>query len=198
MASGRLWCFEFYPESAPDNWYEIIDSWIIPILVSPLHDCDVDDNGELKKPHYHALMCLDGPITYKTALGLAEQLGTHHVEKAISRAAYERYLCHLDSPTKYKYDVAEIKAFGGAVPKFAIDEGYRDGIIAITKLIEDLGIVRYSDLCYTITTAHPELLDAHVRYTVYFNNYLRDRLDLSKYHSDNLSYVKSRVFGFVE
>lgn len=195
---ARLWAFIFYPESCPPDWSNIVDGWHVPVVVSPLHDSDVDQNGELKKEHYHGLFEFDGPVTYSSVLELVSQLGCSHVEKVVSRMSYERYLCHLDSPDKYTYDVAEIKCFGGAVPKFVIEDGYRDGVLAITKLIEELGMVRYSDLSYTITTKYPELLDCLMRYTVHFNNYLRDRLDMSRYNADNLSYVKSRRFGFID
>ncbi|MED9896568.1 MAG: Rep family protein, partial [Collinsella sp.] len=37
-ARKDFWLFEFYPDSAPENWREIINSWLVDCLVSPLHD----------------------------------------------------------------------------------------------------------------------------------------------------------------
>ena len=39
------WLFEFYPDSAPENWREIINGWLVDCLVSPLHDSDVNEDG---------------------------------------------------------------------------------------------------------------------------------------------------------
>ncbi len=38
-----------YPESAPENWMEILGELFIPSLVSPLHDRDTNPTGECKK-----------------------------------------------------------------------------------------------------------------------------------------------------
>ena len=35
-----------YPESAPENWQEILSDQIIPAFISPLHDSDVNPDGE--------------------------------------------------------------------------------------------------------------------------------------------------------
>lgn len=52
------WLFEFYPDSAPENWREIINSWLVDCLVSPLHDSDVNEDGTPKKPHWHGILFL--------------------------------------------------------------------------------------------------------------------------------------------
>lgn len=47
----RNWTFVLYPDSAPDNWRQILDDKHIEWIESPLHDKDVNANGEPKKPH---------------------------------------------------------------------------------------------------------------------------------------------------
>src|SRR5699024_11179639 len=49
----RNWTFVVYPESAPEDWREIIDDLHVPWIESPLHDKDVNPDGEIKKPHWH-------------------------------------------------------------------------------------------------------------------------------------------------
>ena len=49
-----------YPESAPENFKEIIGDWHIPAFLSPLHDKDVNPDGEKKKPHYHLMLMFRG------------------------------------------------------------------------------------------------------------------------------------------
>ena len=50
------WTCVIYPESMPENWREILGELMIPWAVSPLHDKDVNPNGEPKKPHRHLLL----------------------------------------------------------------------------------------------------------------------------------------------
>ena len=49
-----------YPESAPENWREILADLHIPVLISPLHDKDVTPDGEIKKAHYHVIIMYGG------------------------------------------------------------------------------------------------------------------------------------------
>ena len=54
---SRYWTFLIYPDSAPKNWYELLEELHLPTCVSPLHDRDVNPDGEIKKPHYHVMIC---------------------------------------------------------------------------------------------------------------------------------------------
>ena len=62
---GRDWTFIVYPESAPDNWRELLDDTHLRWIESPLHDKDVNEDGEIKKPHWHILLSFEGPVTLK-------------------------------------------------------------------------------------------------------------------------------------
>ena len=53
------WATVVYPDSAPDNWLQILRDMLIPCFVSPLHDQDYNADGEPKKPHYHVQFCFD-------------------------------------------------------------------------------------------------------------------------------------------
>jgi len=50
---AKNWNFILYPQSAPANWREFIDETHIEWVESPLHDKDINPNGDAKKPHYH-------------------------------------------------------------------------------------------------------------------------------------------------
>ena len=43
---GRDWTFVVYPESAPSNWRELLDDTHLRWIESPLHDKDLDADGE--------------------------------------------------------------------------------------------------------------------------------------------------------
>lgn len=186
----RTWKFIFYPESAPD-WREVIEDWGVPVAVSPLHDSDVmeDGSGNFKKPHFHGIMDFDGPTPYNIALGLVEQLGVHIVKGVNSRRRDERYLCHLDSPGKTQYDIADIVLFGGYECKFLGEQYIMSEIQQIHDLAETLGIVFYADLSNEIISNYPELMGTLLKYPAHFNNFCYSRERILKKH-DNGSYVK--------
>lgn len=101
-----------YPESAPDNWLQIISESKVPVLVSPLHDSDVNPTGEPKKPHYHVVVAYEGKKSPEQARAFFETFGGVGCEVVQSLRGYARYLCHLDNPEKTQYSVEDVKAFG--------------------------------------------------------------------------------------
>lgn len=186
----RNWTGVFYPESAPKNWPEVIDGWHLPVLVSPLHNLDVkNEDGELKKEHYHLIASFDGPTPFGVVVGLFGQLGCSMAEPVNSVKAMERYMCHLDCKDKVHYDVAELKCFGGYEVKYLGDEYDADGIQAIISIVEELGIVIFADLVTEIAKRHKEYMPTLTRYHSFFNNYCYSRERMAK-NCDNGSYVK--------
>ena len=116
ITKTRNWAFVAYPESAPENWRELLTDTHVPAFISPLHDKDIDGDGELKKPHYHVVLMFDGPTTQKHANEIIEPFcGTKSAEYIKSLRGYVRYLVHLDNPEKAQYDPTEIVAVNGAV-----------------------------------------------------------------------------------
>lgn len=103
-----------YPDSAPENWKEVIADSKIPVFISPLHDKDKNANGEDKKAHYHVMTMYDGPKTEEQAREFFESFGGVGCEIVKSARAYARYLCHLDNPEKAQYDIGDVVAYGGA------------------------------------------------------------------------------------
>ena len=57
---GRNFATMVYPESAPENWREILAGYFIPAFISPLHDKDLNPTGEPKKPHHHVMLMFEG------------------------------------------------------------------------------------------------------------------------------------------
>lgn len=104
-----------YPDSAPENWMEIVSELHIPVLISPLHDKDVNPDGTLKKPHYHVLFMFESVKDWDTQVKpIFDSFGAVGREIVNSSRGYARYLCHLDNPEKYQYDHSLVKSFGGA------------------------------------------------------------------------------------
>jgi hypothetical protein len=94
---------------------ELLAETHIPALISPLHDRDLDEDGNTKKPHYHVVLMFDGPTTQKRANEIIEPFcGTKSAEYIKSLRGYVRYLAHLDNPEKAQYKPEEIVALNGA------------------------------------------------------------------------------------
>lgn len=89
-----------YPESAPENWREILADLHIPVLISPLHDKDVTPDGEIKKAHYHVIIMYGGVKTTAQAEAIIKKIGGVGVVPINHLPAYARYLIHLDDPDK--------------------------------------------------------------------------------------------------
>lgn len=113
----RNWTFELYLESMLKDSFQILSDFHVPAIVSPLHDKDIKDlqTGELKKAHYHIMLCFSGPKSYDNVISLVSVLGVSYVERVHEATALVRYFAHLDEtdPRKYHYPVSEFRAFGG-------------------------------------------------------------------------------------
>lgn len=103
-----------YPESAPENWKEYLSELHIPLFISPLHDKDINPDGEMKKPHYHVLFMFNSVKSWEQIKPIFEAIGGVGREVVNSARGYARYLCHLDNPEKAQYDTNNVIVFGGA------------------------------------------------------------------------------------
>lgn len=109
----RNWTIVLYPESAPENWREILDDMHIEWIESPLHDKDINANGETKKAHWHILLMFGGVKTYEQVKEITDKLNAPIPERCHNSKAMVRYMAHLDNPDKAQYSVSDIKAHGG-------------------------------------------------------------------------------------
>ena len=138
-----------YPESAPENWMTILGEMCIPAFISPLHDMDVnDEDGEIKKAHYHVMIMFENTKTMEQAKEVFDAIGGVGCKKVASLRGLARYLCHLDNPEKYQYDTADVKAFAGADYRGTIGLT-SDKYVAIGEMIdfcEEDNIVNYAQL----------------------------------------------------
>lgn len=114
MASrNRGFAFVLYPESAPENWRDIIDGFHVAWAESPLHCFDTDPNGEVKKPHWHIVLNFDSVKSLDQVKKLIEPLNCTIPIPLNSVRGMVRYMAHLDNPEKYQYPVDQIIGHGG-------------------------------------------------------------------------------------
>lgn len=106
MKSSRTWEVVVYPDSesyeAAEVLAKVTDYFVQWCYI--LHDKDVNDDGTLKKAHYHVYGKLDTPRTPQT---VANALGVvvASLRSVSSWRAAVRYAIHLDYPDKFQYPV---------------------------------------------------------------------------------------------
>lgn len=122
IARYRNYATIVYPESAPDGWVDVLRDEHVPAFVSPLHDKDVDKDGNLKKPHHHVIVMYEGKKSLSQVTDLFERIGAVGVEVVQSIKGYSRYMCHLDEDdTKVKYSPDDVICCSGADYGYMID-----------------------------------------------------------------------------
>lgn len=112
----RNWTFFVYPESAPENWRDVLNEMHIPWIESPLHDKDVDSNGELKKAHWHILILFASKKSYEQVREITLRLKAPNPQKVMDLKGMVRYFAHMDDPNKFQYNKNEIIGHAGADP----------------------------------------------------------------------------------
>lgn len=172
---ARVWRFVFYPESAPENWDDVISDWLVVCYVSPLHDKDVKDDGTLDKPHYHGVLVFEGPKSYGQVLEMVKDLGCSTVKPANSLSGSIRYLCHMDHPKKYQYDLSDIKIYGHAdlspIYEKTRSES-KDSLIYLINIIRREGFLEFSEVVDWVMQYEPSLFDTLLQYDTFIKNYV--------------------------
>jgi len=148
----RNWTIVVYPESAPENWIEILQSEQVPFAVSPLHDKDVNVDGEIKKPHWHVMLMYSGKKSFTQIKEIADKLNAPKPEKVNNAKGMARYFVHLDNPEKYQYSKDDIRVYGGADIKQHLtsvseqkNERY-NGIAEMCDFVDGQKIIEFADL----------------------------------------------------
>lgn len=109
----RNWSIIVYPESAPENWRQILDESHIEWIESPLHEFDTNPTGEVKKPHYHVLLLFGGVKSYDQVCEFIKPLNGPIPQRCHNARAMVRYFAHLDNPDKFQYSISDIIPHGG-------------------------------------------------------------------------------------
>ena len=175
----RNWTFVLYPESAPEDWRELIKLSGLMSAISPLHDKDINPTGEPKKAHYHILLVYAGPTTYNAVAKFTSSLNATIPQALESVRGMYRYFSHKDNPEKYQYDEGDITTINGfniadlvELTKSEVNELKA----SILRLIREAGITEYADLIDTLVDS--EMLaeyDVAINNTFFFNTYITSR-----------------------
>lgn len=179
IVKKRNWTFIVYPDSAPQNWREILEATGLPSVISPLHDKDINPTGEPKKPHYHVMVCYNGPTSYNVVLALSNgQLGQTIPKPIESIEGMYDYLTHENNPEKAQYSKADILCLNGfrirdyvELKKSEVAQAKRE----VLQLIRDNGITEYADLMDILMDGGEDtadMFDVASNNTMFFTKYL--------------------------
>lgn len=145
----RNWTFIVYPESAPENWREIINDLHTPWIESPLHDKDVNPDGEIKKPHWHVMMMFSNKKSYEQVREITFQLRSPNPQKVANPKGMVRYFLHLDNPEKIQYSKSGLVAYCGAdfAQYLTVSKGERYELIReMMEFVNNNRIIEMKDL----------------------------------------------------
>lgn len=175
----RNWAFILYLDSAPQNWRDILQETGLMFAISPYHDKDIDPNGETKKPHYHIIMCFDGPTTYNNAKSITDRVNATIPQPLEQIRGYYRYFTHMDNPDKYQYNESDITTINGFDINNYIEMTYTEVsryLCQIQQLIRDKAITEYADLLdFLFDNDCKELWDVARNHTLLLNTYISSK-----------------------
>lgn len=184
VVKKRNWGMVLYPESAPENWRELLQQTGLPIAISPLHDKDVDPTGEPKKAHHHIILCYPGPQTFNAVKTLCSGLNQPIPIALDSVRGNYRYFTHMDNPDKYQYDPAEITVLNGFSIMDFVELTKSEVIRIKTDLqgfIRDQNIEEYADLMDALLDGgNMDYYDVASSNTFFFEKYISSRRNKAK------------------
>jgi hypothetical protein len=139
-----------YPDSAPENWRDILRETGLQGAISPLHSpVDGHDESE-RKAHWHVMLCWEsGSTTQKVAQSIADKVNAP-IPRALNnvKGSYD-YLTHKNNPEKEQLDVRDIEHINGFNIRDYADMT-KSEITAVKRLIQQFisvhDLVEYWDL----------------------------------------------------
>lgn len=106
-----------------------------------LHDRDIDQNGEIKKAHFHYVIKLDSTQTNEWLSNTLE-IKPNYIQKIISLKGALDYLTHKYTPDKFQYEEEEL--FGDL--SLRTDENDDSDFYRLASLIVDYKIHTFKEL----------------------------------------------------
>lgn len=176
---SNKWAFLFYKESAPDNYFEVLEDIHVPFILSPWHDKDVNKKtGEFKKAHKHGALYFDSLKSYYQVSELIKDRlnGPAHVEPVMSPKGMYDYFTHAENPEKTLYKVEDIESgCGFELDKFLVQQNSDDFTTEVIDTIEENDFTEFEELVWYARDNNTALLGLIIERTYFFARYLDSR-----------------------
>lgn len=141
----KWWQFVLYPESAPNDWLELLRATQVPCAVSPLHKAD----DSIGKAHYHVLMCFNRACSDKRARQVCLACGgaNGYVQCVFAPSGAYEYLTHKNNPEKEQFDESALPELlnGFMPPHIELDD--EEMMTECIDLVFEYNILEFKDLC---------------------------------------------------
>lgn len=152
------------------------------------HDSDIDDDGQLKKPHVHVFIRFPNP-RYLNSVAKDLGIASNYIRPCGDSRSFVRYLVHLDSPNKFQYDphqiVSNIPDFVRECLSFEKEKSESDKVLDVLDLLD--GISSYIDIrSFVRLVAKAGLYDVYRRSQYSF-------LQILKEHNQDWCRVASNI-----
>ena len=176
VVTSRCFATILYPESAVSNWMEVLEELHTKVLVSPLHDKDLDKTGALKKPHYHIMLMFSSTKSVAQIREITVALHSVGVEKVLDPVSYAAYLTHLNSPDKAQYSAEDVICFNIDYPTF-IAKGLDNSSVVgdIIDFIEQENLRSFASLIQHCRVHQEDWLRCIYGKPYFFSLYLKSR-----------------------
>ncbi len=176
---SNKWAFLFYKESAPDNYFEVLEDIHVPFILSPWHDKDVNKKtGEFKKAHKHGALYFDSLKSYYQVSELIKDRlnSPAHVEPVMSPKGMYDYFTHAENPEKTLYKVEDIESgCGFELDKFLVQQNSDDFTTEVIDTIEENDFTEFEELVWYARDNNTALLGLIIERTYFFARYLDSR-----------------------
>lgn len=154
-------------------------------FLSPLHDKDVYEDGkqkgEIKKPHWHLLLCFQNARFFNSIakefanFGVVEQ--NLNTIKCLNSAV--RYLCHLDDGKKAQYEIKEIRTNCKDLEKYLKKKVEKLSQAEISEILikklDESNILRFSEIVDIAKSLGGEFVNFVTMRAYFFTQYLKER-----------------------
>lgn len=179
----RYWAIQIYPESVDKDYKEILKSLGYKIVMSPLHDKDIDDEGKLKKPHRHIMIDFGGGIKLKSVESIIESIKAYqHCEIVGNKTSMYYYFIHKNDKDKYQYDIEEMEYINSTMYDWT-ESGFKD----ILNYIDDYDCKSLKKLTQQLRKDEQDhLLEYVSKNTYYVVQYIKDSLEEKEYQLNEL------------
>lgn len=109
------------------------------------HNKDVDENGELKKSHYHLYLYFP---KQQDVAPIMKIFNVNHIEAIQDEDATIRYFIHKNNPEKYQYEIDDIKTNFDIRKCFTIgkDENEEQEVMDLLKILNYIESDKYTNM----------------------------------------------------
>lgn len=168
----RVWTCVVYPDSAPENWRDVLLDLHVSGCISPLHEFDCNPDGELKKPHWHVLLSFDGKKSFEQVKNMLAPLNCPIPQRVESIRGMVRYFLHRDNPEKYQYHISGMVGLAG----FDFETYFEYAAVERRKALKDMRktilekhfteFCDFMEFCDANNPAWSDLLDTNSSYVI--------------------------------